>query len=326
VSATARNARVSVRPYASGMTLRRRGLARAAALGLLLGACTATGSTGSPAVSGAGSAPPASASAAILPVPVSTEFRVGDNRTVFSLLDSTGQRPVAAPDRTMAIGYRGPNGESIPPTTQTFVWAVEGVNGVYVGRATFPTPGAWNADFITQAPGSPETKLTFSFDVRQTATVVSPGDPAPSVKTPTVADVGGDVARISTDAKPVKRFYETSVDAALAAGKPFVLVFATPKFCQTATCGPTLDKLKPVAAAHPDVTFINVEPYQLEWTGGQLQPVLNGGQLVPADATNAYRLRSEPYVFVVGADGKVKASFELVFASDEIEAAIAAVE
>ena len=95
----------------------------------------------------------------------------------------------------------------------------------------------------------------------------------------------------------------------------------------SATCGPTLDKLKPVAAAHPNLTFINVEPYQLKDDNGQLQPVLDAqGALVPVEATNAFKLNVEPYVFVVGADGKVVASFELVFSPEEIEAAIKAVE
>jgi hypothetical protein len=309
-------------------TLPRPALAAVTASILVLAACTA-GAAPTPA--GPSAAPSASAAAssgtpAVLPVPVTTEFRIGENRTVFSLLDSSGQKPVAAPDRTLSIGYRGPSGETIAPAPQAFVWAIEGVNGVYVGRATFPSAGAWQADFTTEAPGSPAVTLTFSFDVAQKATVVSPGDPAPSVDTPTLADVGGNLARISTDAKPVKRFYETSVADALAAKQPFVLVFATPKFCQTATCGPTLDKVKPIAAAHPTMTFINVEPYELQIEAGQLQPVLNGGQLVPAKATTAYRLRSEPFVFVVGADGKVSASFELVFAPEELEAAIAAVE
>ena len=101
------------------------------------------------------------------------------------------------------------------------------------------------------------------------------GDAAPASDTPTLADVDGDVSKISTDAKPDPAFYETSVADALAAHKPFVLVFATPKFCTSAQCGPTLDEIKPVAAAHPDVTFINVEPYQLEDVDGQLQPVLD---------------------------------------------------
>ena len=293
-------------------------------LGLLLAAC---GSTLAPTPIPNKSVAPASGAPAILPIPITGAFRVGDNRVVFTLTDSSGQRQVAAPDRSLAIGYHGPNGETIASAPQTFIWAIEGINGVYVGHTTFASAGQWTADFTTATPGSAAETTSFSFDVRDKVEVVSPGDPAPSVATPTLADVGGDVARISTDAKPVKRFYETSEADALAAKKPFVLIFATPKFCKSTVCGPTLDKLKPVAAAHPEMTFINVEPYKLQLTDGQLQPVLDAqNNLVPAEATNAFRLSSEPYVFVVGADGKVSASFELVFSPEEIETAIKAVE
>jgi hypothetical protein len=299
--------------------------ALAAAVALIVAAC---GSTQTPTPPPPTRSPgPGASAAAVLPVPITSAFRVGDNRVVFTLTDSTAQNQVAKPERTLSIGYHGPQGEAIAPAPYTFIWAVEGVNGVYVGHATFPSAGAWTADFTTAAPGSPSQTTTFGFDVRDRLEVVSPGDPAPSVRTPTLADVGGDIARVSTDPKPEKRFYETSEADALAAKKPFVLVFATPKFCKSAVCGPTLDKLKPIAASHPELTFINVEPYQLTFTDGSLQPVLDAqNQLVPTDSTNAFKLQSEPYVFVVGADGTVGASFELVFSPDEIEAAIQAVE
>jgi hypothetical protein len=305
------------------MTSPLRVAALVAALALLAVAC---GSNPSPTSSPSASTPVGSGKPAILPIPITSAFAIGDNRVVFTLTDSGGQKQVAGPDRTLSIGYHGPKGETIAPAQQTFVWAVEGANGVYVGHATFPSAGKWTADFSTEAPGSAKETTTFAFDVREDLDVVSPGDPAPSVTTPTLADVGGDLAKISTDPKPEKRFYETSEADALAAKKPFVLIFATPKFCQVSVCGPTLDKLKPVAAAHPELTFINVEPYKLEVVGGGLQPVLNGQDLVPVDSTIAFKLATEPYVFVVGADGTVSASFELVFSPEEIEAAIQKVE
>ena len=72
-----------------------------------------------------------------------------------------------------------------------------------------------------------------TFDVQPSSPVVKVGDHAPASKTPTLADVGGDVGRISTDDDPEPAFYETSVDEALADHEPFVLIFATPKFCKT---------------------------------------------------------------------------------------------
>ena len=102
------------------------------------------------------------------------------------------------------------------------------------------------------------------------ATTVGVGQPAPSTTNPVAADVGGDLAKISSDPKPDPAFYQTTVADALAAHKPFVLVFATPAFCTSAQCGPTLDRVKAAAAAAPkDVEFINVEPYQLTYAERQ---------------------------------------------------------
>jgi hypothetical protein len=165
--------------------------------------------------------------------------------------------------------------------------------------------------------------------VQPDLTVIAVGEKAPASDTPTLADVDGDITKISTDDEPVEAFYETSVADALDAKKPFVVAFATPKFCQSQQCGPTLDRVKPIAAAHPDVTFINVEPYELKVVDGQLQPVLTTDdppQLTPNAATNAWRLLAEPWVFVVNREGIVTASFMLIFSDEELEAAVAAVQ
>ena len=303
-------------------------IAAIAAILVLVAAC-GSNATPTPSASG-GRSPVASGGSGardVFPTIASSELGVGPNRILVSFVDSTGTKPAASPDRKVAVAFRGPGGEAIAAQPATFIWAIEGFSGVYVLHATFPSAGAWTADFTTSAPGSPEATIPFSFDVKAKTQVLGPGDAAPSVATPTIASVGGDVAKVSTDASPVKRFYETSEAEALAAKKPFVLIFATPKFCQTSTCGPTLDKLKPIAAAHPEMTFINVEPYVLHDDNGQLQPVLDAANnFQAAPATVAFKLTSEPIVFVVGADGRISSSFELVFSPDEIEAAIQAVE
>src|SRR6185295_583530 len=132
-------------------------------VGALVVVAGCTGSGGSPAAPSASAVGPAGSATAFLPVPVSSEFGVGDNRVVFGLLDPTGTNSAASPDRTLSIGYHGPNGETIPSTPQTFVWAVEGVKGVYVGRATFPHAGRWIADFTSAGPGGAPQTFSFSF-------------------------------------------------------------------------------------------------------------------------------------------------------------------
>ena len=283
------------------------------------GASPSASAPGSPTDS---AAPPSDGRPSVIPVPVSSELAVGGNRFVFSFLDAAGNAPVAAPDRTASVRFSGPDGTTVETDPATFVWAIENERGVYVTHVTFPTAGAWRAEFTTAAAGGPSETIPFDLDIRADRSVVGVGEPAPSVDTPTAADVDGDLARVSTDAEPVPAFYETSIAEAIDAGRPFVLVFATPKFCVTAQCGPTLDRLKPIAAAHPDIAFINVEPYELTFENDQLQPVLTNGQLTPVDSVIAYGLLSEPYVFVVDGDGIVRASFEVIFSADEIDAAL----
>ena len=279
----------------------------------------ATPGTGTPSAA----VPSGSGSPAVFPVVISQELVVGRNRILFSFLDATGTKPMAAPDRTAKVAFTGPNGETVAAPDGEFIWAIEDVSGVYVTAAEFPSAGAWTAQFTTAAPGAPEETIPFSFDVKDDASVVVPGEPAPAVDTPTLDEVGGDVRMISSDDEPVEAFYETSVADALEAGEPFVLVFATPAFCQTQTCGPTLEKVKDAAKAHPGVTFINVEPYQTEFVEGRLEPVLNETNLLQTvPAADAYGLLTEPYIFVVDGDGIVSASFELLFTPEEMDAAL----
>ncbi len=261
--------------------------------------------------------------------PVGT-LACGSNRLMFSFLDANNV-PVAAPDREVDVALYDLGADPTTPvstTPATFIWAIQPSVGIYVVDAEFLSAGTWGAEFRTSVGDAAPESIRVGFEVQPVSSVVAVGDKAPTTDTPTLADVGGDVAKISTDDDPVKAFYETSVADALAAKKPFVLAFATPKFCVSAQCGPTLDRLKPIAAAHPGVTVINVEPYVLEDVAGQLQPVLTGdpGQLTPAPATVAWRLPTEPWVFVVDRDGIVTASFLLIFGDEELEAAVAAVD
>jgi hypothetical protein len=255
----------------------------------------------------------------------------GPTRLMFSFLDAQNV-PVAKPEQSVEVALFDLGADpatAVLSGLATFIWAIKPTVGVYVFDARFPTAGTWGAELTMTVGDSAPEKVRLVFDVQPVSAVVAVGDPAPPSDTPTLADVGGDVAKISTDDKPVDAFYKTSIADAVAAKKPFVVVFATPKFCRSAQCGPTLDRVKPIAAAHPDVTFINVEPYELKMVDGQLQPVLTDADppdLVPTAATNEWRLLAEPWVFVVDRSGIVTASFMLIFSDEELNAAIAAVE
>jgi len=302
-------------------------------LGLAAAACT-SGSAATPGASTSEASPAAttavlganaSAAPSVLPVIVSSQQVVGSNRFVFSFLDPATNAPAATPDRTASVAFVAPGDTEPGPATQaTFVWGIEGSRGDYVANVEFSDAGDWRAIFITQAPGGPEEQIPFDFQVQEHGITVAVGDRAPAVKTPTAADVNGDLTQIATDPSPDPAFYQLSIDQALAEHKPFVVVFATPAFCQSAQCGPTLDRVKEVAATAPsNVAFINVEPYKLQFTEGRLQPVLDANnQLQPVDAVNEWKLLSEPWIFTVDSKGIVRGSFEGVVGADELKAAI----
>ena len=273
--------------------------------------------------------PPATAPA-IVPILIASagQLACGPNRVLFSLLDADG-RPIATPDRQVAVDVYdlalAPD-EPLATITPTFVWAIENERGVYVMHVSFPEAGRYGVAFRT--PGEHELlELRLTFDVQPTSPVVKVGDRAPASKTPTLADVGGDPAKLSTDPSPNPDFYRTSVDRAIADHKPFVVIFATPKFCTSAQCGPTLDRIKPFAARYPGVTFINVEPYKLKLVNGVLQADLDAGdQLQTTAITDEWHLFNEPNVYVVNRDGVVTANFELIFSDAELTAALDATD
>ena len=283
-----------------------------------------------PTASPPGSSPTASGSgaASVVPVIISSQFAVGDNRFVFSFLDPTGTTPIASPDRSASVAFIAP-GQTQPgtPATSEFVWAIQGSRGEYIAHTTFSTAGDWQAVFTTKAPSTPQEAVAVAFQVQAKSSAVTVGQQAPASKTPTLADVGGNVFQLSTDPHPNTAFYQVSVAAALAAHTPFILVFATPAFCQSAQCGPTLDGVKAIAATAPkNVAFIHVEPYILKWDGSKLQPVLDANnQLQPVQAVTEWGLQTEPWVFAVDKTGIVRGAFEAVVAPDELQAAIAAI-
>jgi hypothetical protein len=278
----------------------------------------------------AGWGPPAQAPS-VTPVIINGAGQLvcGQNRLMFTLLDAAG-RPAGAPDRSAKLAIYNLGRDAATPVATVdgeFVGAIEDAVGIYVAQVSFPESGRYGAEVTTAiADAAPETQR-LTFDVQPSTMVVGVGDRAPASRTPTLEDVGGDPRRISTDMDPVPALYETSVDEALAAKEPFVVIFATPKFCQTAQCGPTLDRIKPFIERYPTVTFINVEPYRLKLVNGMLEADLDpNGQLQPVGTTEEWHLVNEPTVYVVDRTGVVTANFELIFSDRELTAALDAVK
>jgi hypothetical protein len=263
---------------------------------------------------------------AIIPVLASSEIAQGPNRFLFSLTDPQGTL-LAGPDVEVRLEFY--DDESDPEAVafesdSRFLWAIEDVRGLYAADVDFPSPGRWGTRFYATFPDGRTETVRVDYDVWAETMTPAIGAPAPLIDTPTSADVAGDLSLISSDPEPVERFYELSILDAIGSGKPAVIAFVTPAFCQTATCGPTLEKVKAVAHDHPgDVDFVHVEPYLMQVRDGYLQPVLSAeGWLQSAPWTERYGLRTEPYVIVIDAEGLVRAKFEGAITVEELEDAL----
>ncbi len=261
----------------------------------------------------------------LTPFLVTNAVACGQSRILFLYLDAKNE-PTSQPDRTANVSFyelgRDLN-KAVVSADATFVWTIANERGMYVVDVDLPEAGTWGAEFTTEAPGVAAETVRLTFTVRDSVPTVRIGQRVPASKTPTAADVGGDLTKISTDKAPDPAFYSMSVADAVAARKPFMLIFATPKFCASAQCGPTLERFKAIAAAHPEITFINVEPYQLEVVDGQLQPVLDvNSQLQATAVTEQWGLLSEPWIFAVDRDGIARGSYEVTITDKEVESII----
>jgi hypothetical protein len=247
------------------------------------------------------------------PVVANADLAVGSQRLLVGLVAADGDS-LAASDLPVEFELYSP--EAVEPSfavTGSFMWTVPEVRGLYRAEVTFDRSGRWQ--IAAHSPGAPPG-LLIPFDVAEDERAPTVGDPAPSARTPT-ADEVADLSEITTDPDPDPRFYELSLDAALASGRPTVVVFATPAFCQSATCGPILDNVKQVAPDFPEMNFVHVEIYEnLDATTPE--------ELRVVEAVDVWRLPSEPWVFVVDDAGLIAVRFEGAVDPDELRAVLEA--
>ena len=94
--------------------------------------------------------------------------------------------------------------------------------------------------------------------------------------------------------------------------QPVVLLFATPQLCQSRVCGPVVDVAEEVKADYgDDVAFIHMEIYEDNLIDKGLRPQVN-----------AYGLPTEPWLFVIDAEGRIRTSIEGAFSADELRRAV----
>lgn len=248
---------------------------------------------------------------------VSSDLAAGPNRIAFALVDRDN-RPVPAATAQVRALYTPPNTDQ-PVEKQTTLaqflpWPPEGSNrGVFVTNLTFDRPG----EAIPENPGLWELEITAVTDsgptiqaktaLRVTAKPSTPALGAPALRslTPTAGDTI-DLATITSAPNPDPELYQLSVHQALDAGLPLVILFSTPAFCVSATCGPQLEILANLKERYRgQANFIHIEvfanPHLIQ--GDRL-----AAQRVPA--VDEWGLPTEPWTFIINKQGRIAAKFE----------------
>ena len=240
-------------------------------------------------------------------------FAVGEpQRLMVGLVEDETASFLAKPDLAATAILTSPD-EKETKVDAEFMWTVPDVVGLYLVRSTFDQEGTWWVRLVPEGLGPTPPA---AFTVSATDNVPGVGDPAPAVATRTLADHS--IEEISSDDDPDPAFYQQSLDTALSNGRPTVVVFATPAFCVSQTCGPMLDQVKAAAPSHPDANFLHVEIYEnLDATSTD--------ELIIDPAVLEWSLPSEPWVFVIDSAGIVSARFEGAMLAGELDAALEAV-
>ena len=213
-----------------------------------------------------------------------------------------------------ASGQDGPR-QTAPAEFQ--VWP-GGSGGVYVATLNFDETGEWGLGLKLKNPDGSDTRAGTRVQVKSESATPALGAAAPRSQNKTMRDVG-DLSELTTDLEPDPELYAITIEEALDEDIPLVVSFATPAYCKTATCGPQLDAIKELKAAHSDrVNFLHVEVYdnppEIRSDG------ISAARLSPTLAE--WGLPTEPWTFVVGADGNVRAKYEGYVSSEELEDAI----
>jgi hypothetical protein len=245
---------------------------------------------------------------------VPSELSLGPNRFAVGLLDAKGQ---VIRDAAVHFHYfdlsnaSGPALESEADAVR--ITTPDGLMSIFAHEREFKRAGDWGVEVQARFPDGKAAIKRIGFKVVTQSPTLKPGQKAPLVETPTLASANNDLHKLTSSTTPNASFYQLSLAKAIGNGKPTVLVFATPAFCQTRFCGPAYDVASEVQKRNADkANFIHVEVYT-----GLPNPAANNFQIAPPML--AFGLQTEPWVFFIKSDGTIDYRIEGPITADEIE-------
>ena len=246
-------------------------------------------------------------------IPGTSSFEPGRVRVAFLVFDAEG-RPVTLPTARVWLARGLEEKPFLESTAELERIGVPGgaeVDATHVYVAHVPIAKAGTYWFLAEPEGGPEpVQALGNLEVQASISAPGVGDPAPASETPTLASAGGKASKVTTRVPPDLTLIEHSVAETLRAGIPFVVSFSTPEFCASRVCGPVVDVVEATSERFEgeDIRFIHVE-------------VFEGND--PAKGYNQWMqewgLLTEPWTFVVDANGKISSRFEGLVSVHELE-------
>jgi hypothetical protein len=232
---------------------------------------------------------------------------------------STGGNVTAEPSVTAQAEFLpipGSNpeaGESAKPR----VTPPSEARGVYSAQVGFDRPGFWGVEVQAELDGVGRRSGTSQFEVRADTAVPDVGEQAPRTRNLVAGAKGVPAAAVDSRAQggakvPDPELHRRTIADAVAAGRPAVVVFATPVYCVSQFCGPITDMVAELAKEYGDrADFIHVEIWR-DFQAKRLNDAASQWLLHDGQA-------QEPWVFVIGADGRITARFDNVATRGELE-------
>jgi hypothetical protein len=252
----------------------------------------------------------------------SSIFTVGRNRVAFGIIDShsgfvygkTALYVAPSPDKPAQGPFPAPADVLMTQgryRSKQAATEADPFAAVYAAQVPFKKAGSYSILAVTQSGGKTfASPGQIKVITRRSDRIPGVGDLAPKVETDTLGSARGDIASIDTRVPPSDMHAKSFAD--VVGHKPVALLFATPQLCQSRVCGPVVDVALQMKAKYGDrVEFIHQEVYEGNDPNKGLREPLK-----------RFNLPTEPWLFVVGKNGRITARLEGSFGLSAFERAL----
>lgn len=178
----------------------------------------------------------------------------------------------------------------------------------------FPSAGTFGVRALVTTKEGAQVENLAVVRVKDDPDAPAIGEPAPRSDTLTIKDVSS-IEELVSSPPYHEEFYQLTIAEAAESGKPSIIVFSTPGYCTSALCAPVMETLATVSGEVGDaVNVVHVEVWR------------NFERREYDAAVHEWNLKSEPWIFVLNADGTIGARLEGPVGVEELREAVAGVQ